>query len=125
VIGLAFKGQPATSDIRFSSAVDLIEGLPNRQQVVVKDFVVPMEESATLGVRVVDDIYEGFEGADAVLIMNNHLDNGRFNLYRALTSMRRPALFFDGWNMFNQSDIERIESVYYSTLGYLTRRRGK
>jgi hypothetical protein len=84
-----------------------------------------MEESATLGVRVVDDIYEGFEGADAVLIMNNHLDNGRFNLYRALTSMRRPALFFDGWNMFNQSDIERIESVYYSTLGYLTRRRGK
>ena len=122
LLGLAFKGHPATSDIRFSCALDLIEALPRRDHVVVKDFVVALEDIAALGVQPVEDIYDGFRDADAVLIMNNHVDNGRFNLYRALSSMRRPSLFFDGWNMFNQVDIEHIDAVHYATLGYMTRR---
>jgi hypothetical protein len=120
VIGVAFKGSPPTSDIRHSLAVDLIHALPNRSKIAVKDFVVPGRELAALGVRVVDDIYDGFRDADVVLIMNNHADNSRFNLYRALTAMRRPGLLFDGWNLFNQTDIEHVGGVYYATMGYVS-----
>jgi UDP-N-acetyl-D-mannosaminuronic acid dehydrogenase len=121
IVGLAFKGHPATSDIRYSTAADLIRMLPRKDRIAVKDFVVAPEDIAALGVRPVDDIYDGFKQADAVLVMNNHVDNNRFTLYRALNSMKKPGLFFDGWNMFEPSEIEHVEGLTYATLGYMSR----
>lgn len=120
IIGLAFKGVPETSDIRDSVALKLVEALPNRANIRIKDFVVPDEVIAALGCTPVADLVEGFQGADAVLVMNNHYLNSRFNLRAALNGGKRPVLFFDGWNLFDQREVENINDTYYATMGYMT-----
>lgn len=122
LIGLAFKGIPETSDIRESTALKLIEILPNRKNIRVKDFVIENEVIQAVGCQPVNDIVDGFEDCHVVLIMNNHYQNGKFHLHDAISHMNNPFLFFDGWNMFNPTEIERAPGAYYATMGYMTDR---
>jgi UDP-N-acetyl-D-mannosaminuronic acid dehydrogenase len=123
LIGLSFKGIPETSDIRESIATKLVKALPKASNIRVKDFVVDKEEIATLGCQPVEDFMSGFNGADVALVMNNHPLNGRFNMAEAFKLMSRPFMIFDGWNMFNQQQIESFPGAYYATLGYLSDRK--
>jgi len=122
LIGLSFKGVPETSDIRESIATKLIRALPKVSNIRVMDFVVDQEEIAALGCQPVQDFMSGFNGADVALVMNNHPLNSRFNMVDAFKLMRSPFMFFDGWNMFNQRQIESFPGAFYATLGYLTRK---
>lgn len=121
IIGLAFKGMPETSDVRNSMSLKLIEKLPNKKNAYVKDFVVANHDIEALGCHCVNDVMDGFKEADAVLIMNNHFQNNRFNVLDALNLMKKGALFFDGWNMFQPKEIEKINGVRYATMGYMTK----
>lgn len=123
LIGLSFKGVPETSDIRESIATKLVSALPEVNNIRVKDFVLDKEEIAALGCQPVEDIMSGFDGADVALVMNNHPLNARFNMAEAFKVMSRPFMVFDGWNMFNQQQIESFPGAYYATLGYLTDRK--
>ncbi len=123
LIGLSFKGVPETSDIRESMATKLVGILPNAANVVIKDFVVGPEVATALGCQVAGNIMDGFAGADVVLVMNNHPMNSRFNVADAFKLMNKPLMIFDGWNMFNQQQIESFPDAYYATLGYLSDRR--
>jgi len=118
IIGLAFKGQPETSDIRESMSLKLIEILPDRHNLYIKDFVVSKSDIEMLGCHYVDDLITGFIKADVVLVMNNHKFNDQFNLIQALSLMNERSLFFDGWNLFNQQQIEADH--IYATMGYIT-----
>jgi len=120
LIGLSFKGVPETSDIRESIATKLIWALPKASNIRVMDFVVDKEEIAALGCQPVEDFMSGFNGADVALVMNNHPLNSRFNMAEVFKLMGRPFMVFDGWNMFNQRQIESFPGAYYATLGYLT-----
>lgn len=120
IIGIAFKGHPDTSDIRDSVALDLIEELPARENIRVMDHVVSREDLAELGVAVVENIEDGFDGIDAVLVMNNHSRNNTFNVTAALRLANRPTFFFDGWHLFDIAEIESQQGVCYATLGYMT-----
>lgn len=122
VIGLAFKGEPATSDLRHSIAVEVLQTLGYKDNIYVKDFVVEASKIQAMGYHAIKDIYDGFTDADIALVMNNHYQNNKFNLSKAISAMNTPSVFFDGWNLFNAKEIERSDNVYYSTLGYTTRR---
>lgn len=124
LIGIAFKGMPETSDIRGSVAVDLLDKLPNRNHLLVKDFVVPREDIEALGVKAVaGELDEVLADVGVVIVMNNHYLNNKFNVIQALSRNPGPVLFFDGWNMFDQREIESLNHVYYATMGYMTRRK--
>jgi UDP-N-acetyl-D-mannosaminuronic acid dehydrogenase len=121
IVGLAFKGMPETSDIRASTALEVLERLPDRSKVRVKDFVVPADAIIKLGcVPVAEELATALKGMDAVLVMNNHYRNSRFNVVQALRRCDGPMLFFDGWNMFDQREIESLGHVTYATMGYMT-----
>jgi len=121
VLGLAFKGMPETSDIRGSVALDLIMKLPARSNVLVKDYVVGASQIEALGCTPVgNELATVFSEVDAVLVMNNHYLNNRFNFVEALRRRSGPVLFFDGWNMFDQREIENLPGVHYATMGYMT-----
>jgi nucleotide sugar dehydrogenase len=121
IVGLAFKGMPETSDIRASVALDLIGKFQDRSRIRVKDFVVPPAVISELGcVAVESELDESFVGIDAVLVMNNHYRNTKFNVVEALRRCNHPVLFFDGWNMFDQREIESLGNVCYATMGYMT-----
>ena len=120
VVGIAFKGMPETSDTRGSVALDILERLPSKDQILVKDFVVPTDEIDALGYNhSVDKLDNLLEKVDVVIFMNNHYLNNRFNVIEALKRNPGPILFFDGWNMFDQREIESLDHVYYATMGYM------
>jgi len=123
LIGLAFKGMPETSDMRDSVALALVEAMPNRQRIHIKDFVIPANDITAIGCQPVDALAESFGAVDVVLVLNNHYMNNRFNVIEALRRNRRPVLFFDGWNMFDQREIEALPHVSYATMGYVTQRQ--
>lgn len=121
VIGIAFKGMPETSDTRGSVALDLLEKLPSKDRVLVKDFVVPAQDIKALGYNpAVGDLDTLLEKVNVVIVMNNHYRNNKFNVIEALKRNPGPVLFFDGWNMFDQREIEGLENVFYATMGYMT-----
>jgi UDP-N-acetyl-D-mannosaminuronic acid dehydrogenase len=122
LIGLAFKGTPETSDIRDSMALRLIEMLPNKDNIYIKDHVVPKSLINETGCHYVNKIEDGFDDADVVLVMNNHHTNKHFNVSIELDRMSKPSMFFDGWNMFNQTEIENINGISYATMGYVSKK---
>ena len=64
-------------------------------------------------------IENGFKGADCVLIMNNHQSYNNLDIYPLLTSMNKPAYFFDGWNVFSKDTIGMVPSIVYGTISSL------
>src|SRR5215470_8670886 len=72
ITGFAFKGRPATEDVRGSAAIPVMRRLQSaRIEIWGHDFVTPEKVIADLGARACT-LEDGFEGADAVIIMNNH-----------------------------------------------------
>lgn len=120
MVGLAFKGIPETSDIRASTALELVHRLPNPARVTVIDYVVSPGQVRELGCRPGGtSIAEALQGKHAVLFMNNHYLNSRFNVADALRECAQPLLFFDGWSLFDRREVERLGHVY-ATMGYIT-----
>jgi len=120
LVGLSFKGIPETSDIRESIALKLVRELPSPNNIHIKDFVVPHHDITVLGCQPVEEIMTGFEGADVALFMNNHPLNARFSMVHAFKLMVEPFMIFDGWNLFNQHQVEGFPGAFYATLGYMT-----
>lgn len=123
IIGLAFKGLPETSDMRYSPALDLA-ALFKAEGITIygSDQVVPTKEIEAEKI-IVKDTIEGIKEADAVFVMNNHPGNTKFDVYQTLKNKEdatHPFFFFDGWNQFSRHEIESINNVYFSTLGYTT-----
>ena len=117
LVGFAFKGWPETSDMRDSSTLELARHL-TAAGVKIRGFDPVVDLQALRQVPGVEpcELAQGFEGSDAVFVMNNHPSYEDWNLHAFLERMRRPALFFDGWNLFRSDDIARVEGIGYSTV---------
>ncbi len=123
VVGIAFKGTPETTDIRFSPAVELVDLVLNAGgSVRIYDAVAAKNNSPInlAGCDWCDSIMHGAKGMDGIFFINNHPDNYLFNHYHLVDTMKRGAYFFDGWCHFKQEEIEGRNGAVYSTLGYQT-----
>jgi UDP-N-acetyl-D-mannosaminuronic acid dehydrogenase len=115
--GLAYKGQPETDDVRGSAVPAVLETLRGHEiQVVGHDFVVPPERISALGVAPVA-LEEGFAGADAVLVLNNHRKYLDMHLPDYLALMRRPGLLYDVWGIFQNQAERCCAGITYMRLG--------
>jgi UDP-N-acetyl-D-mannosaminuronic acid dehydrogenase len=120
VLGFAFKGEPETIDMRESPTLDLVAALRNKVRTIYGyDPIVPRVNIEEMGIPW-KGAEEGFVDTDAVLFMNNHHSFASMDIYRLVERMNRPAIFFDGWSLFDSDEIERIAGVRYMGLGYLT-----
>jgi UDP-N-acetyl-D-mannosaminuronic acid dehydrogenase len=116
VLGLAFKGEPETSDVRGSPSVALIRrAAPRWSRIAVWDPAVADTEFERLGVVRVG-LDDGFDGADAAVIMTNHRAVRDLDLFRVLPRMRAPAYLLDGWRIFSRRDVESVPGVSYGNL---------
>jgi len=121
--GLAFKGQPETSDVRNSTAIDVLMALKAEGIEVWGYDPVVEEEMIRLAGAKPCTLEAGFSGADVVAILNNHPSFSKINLYSLLESMRRPGLFFDGWHLFPPEEAIRVEGIIYASMGIVRRSR--
>jgi UDP-N-acetyl-D-mannosaminuronic acid dehydrogenase len=117
ITGFAFKGRPATEDVRGSAAVPIMRRLQaSRMEVWGHDFVTPEKVIADLGARACT-LEDGFEGADAVIIMNNHPGYQSAGIPELARRLRAPALLFDSWGLLTPGDFQDVPGLRYGTLG--------
>ena len=117
ISGFAFKGRPATEDVRGSAAIPLMRRLQSsRVEVWGHDFVTPEKVIADLGARACT-LEEGFENADGVVIMNNHPGYQTAGIPELARRLRAPALLFDSWGLFTPEQFRGVSGLHYGTLG--------
>jgi UDP-N-acetyl-D-mannosaminuronic acid dehydrogenase len=117
ITGFAFKGRPATEDVRGSAAIPLMHRLQSsRIEVWGHDFVTPEKVIADLGARACS-LEEGFEEADGVIIMNNHPGYRTANIPALARRLRAPAFLFDSWGLFDIREFHEVAGLRYAPLG--------
>lgn len=119
ILGFAFKGVPETSDLRDSTTLWFLDYLKGQgaANIWAHDPVVSDEELEELGVRACAP-EDGFRDAAVALIMNNHPSYAGLNIHSLLDSMDKPAVFYDGWNIFAPQDIQRIPGILFAATGH-------
>ncbi len=119
LMGLAFKGQPDTDDIRGSLALHMIrlfrEKRPDArlrgQDYVCVDEMIRQQA----GLEPVNDV-EAFRGADAVIVMNNNRRYVALDIEQRAALMNRHSIIYDCWNMF-QANLDIPSSVTLHVFG--------
>jgi len=120
LMGFAFKGYPETSDMRGSPTLQVVktmrQKLAGRINLCGFDAVIKKEEIEKLQIEYLP--YEkGFKNAHGVLIMNNHPDFTKLDIFTLLELMKKPGLLFDGWQFFLPQEINKIKGIAYHGLG--------
>ncbi len=117
IMGFAFKGDPETSDMRFSTTIDLVNYLkPFCTHIYGYDGVVPKNEIEALGVSVVS-IEDGFKDADVVVIMNTHKSHKNLDLNKLSALSNDPLIFIDCWNIYKSQDFKDNPKMIFSGVG--------
>jgi UDP-N-acetyl-D-mannosaminuronic acid dehydrogenase len=126
ILGMAFKGLPETSDMRFSPSVELLDRLTRDGfEVYAWDAVVQSEELIEAG-AIPASREDGIKKCFATFIMNNHEENINLDIHSCLQDAQKiqaqKLIFFDGWGMVSKQEVESVKDVSYFTLGYITQR---
>jgi len=116
IVGLAFKGNPVTSDLRESTSLWFLDLLPNKKNICAYDPVVDEEAIRQLGIEPVT-LPQGFKGADAVIFLNNHQSYLDIDVFQMTKRMNAPAVFIDTWHLFEPFDLKRLPGVLYGGVG--------
>jgi UDP-N-acetyl-D-mannosaminuronic acid dehydrogenase len=117
VLGFAFKGRPVTSDMRGSTTLPLVKKIQQHtKNIHGYDPVVKRSEITALNVKHVKDLKKGFEGADAVIVMNNHPEFEDLKIRPLLALANKPCLLFDTWGLYEKAEVEKVRGARYRRL---------
>jgi UDPglucose 6-dehydrogenase len=113
VLGLAFKQN--TDDVRMSPAIDLCERLQAQgAKLRVYDPKAMEKARAVLpDATYIEQMNDVAEGCDALVVATEWPEFKELDLDRARTLMSHPILF-DGRNLFDPAEMERLGFVYKS-----------
>lgn len=115
--GMAFKGQPETSDLRGSSSVYIAEKLKKAgYRLNLHDFTAIPEEMRALGLgKCFDDLYEACEDAGLLLVLNNHRKYASVMGHDLLLYERDGFEILDAWGVC--TELHYYDGIKISTLG--------
>ncbi|EWY35888.1 hypothetical protein N825_32480 [Skermanella stibiiresistens SB22] len=120
MMGLAFKGQPETNDLRGSTVIPLLAELRKllpRATFRGYDPIVSAQDQVALGLTPMGDLAEAFDGAHLVIVHNNHPIFQGMPLSRLARGLARPAIVYDFWNSFSPERLSLEDGVRYVALG--------
>jgi UDP-N-acetyl-D-mannosaminuronic acid dehydrogenase len=105
ILGLAFKGVPATDDLRGTMAKPILAAMRNEfptAKFIGYDAVVAAENAKThLGLECQPTLEAAFDRANIVVIANNHPIFQSMDLSSMMERMARPSIVYDYWNLFD------------------------
>jgi UDP-N-acetyl-D-mannosaminuronic acid dehydrogenase len=120
LVGLAFKGQPATDDTRGTMAIPVLAALRARfPQASFRGFDAEVTDNGitAMGLEPCATIEDAFAGAHLVVVLNNHTALMTMALEKLTTHMARPGLVYDFWNLFRPDELRLPDHVGYVGLG--------
>ena len=115
--GMAFKGQPETSDLRGSSSVYIAEKLKELgYKMNLHDFVALPDEMEALNLGAVyNNIYDACKNAKVLLVLNNHKKYGSVIDNPAMRHDRDGFEILDSWGAC--TELYYCNDIKISTLG--------
>jgi UDP-N-acetyl-D-mannosaminuronic acid dehydrogenase len=119
ICGLAFKGQPETSDLRGTVAIPLLKYLRNKfPKATIKgqDFAVKNPEILDMGL-IPSSIEEAFKETDILIVCNNNQKYQALDGNRMAETMNDNAIIFDVWNILSINKATHSNGVKYRRLG--------
>ena len=120
LMGIAFKGQPTTDDLRGTMARPVLDCLRQAfpgAQFRGYDAVVASADIEAFGLAACPTPASALAGANLALILNNHPVFATLALGDLMTEMARPGLVYDFWNTFVASDLHLPPGTGYAALG--------
>jgi nucleotide sugar dehydrogenase len=120
VLGLAFKGDPPTSDLRGSLAIPLVEQLRKaflQASVIGYDPLVDPVEAAWKDIVTAETMEEAVDAADIVVIQNNHPMFRRLDPEATFSRMNPGGVVYDLWGMHGPVPLTLANDVRYTALG--------
>jgi len=113
VLGLAFKQN--TDDVRMSPAIDLCHRLQKEGAHLRVHDPKAMEKARSLlqNVTYVEDMNDVAEGCDALVVATEWDEFKKLDLELARKNLTHPILF-DGRNLFDAQEMERLGFIYKS-----------
>jgi len=120
LMGIAFKGRPATDDLRGTMARPIFYALQKyfpHAYFRGYDPVVSQKDIRAFGLEACDTIEKAVKGANLVLILNNHAQFGSMPIETLAGMLARPGFFYDFWNNFVDADLQFPAGTGYIALG--------
>ena len=120
LMGLAFKGHPATNDMRGTMARAVFSALKERfpsANFRGYDKLVSPEEIKIFGLKPCKTIDEALQGANIALILNNHVEFATMPIEALFEKMAKPGFIYDVWNAFDSRELNIPEGCGYVALG--------
>ena len=119
LLGMAFKGVPATDDMRGSMSLKVLSALREARegaQIRLFDPVIAPSELARLvpGCEVAASLDEALLGAAVVVIANNHPDLGSQVPVEMYAKMKPKGFVFDYWNHFSKLTPNEVGDSYFA-----------
>ncbi len=119
LLGLAFKGVPATNDLRGSMSLKIYEEIERRQDfgsVNGFDPVIGADHPPELppAIKMFDNIKDAIKGADIAIIANNHPFFSKFNIDFYRENLSPNGFVYDYWNNLNFETLSHRNQFYYS-----------
>jgi UDPglucose 6-dehydrogenase len=113
VLGLAFKQN--TDDVRMSPAIDLCQRLQKEGAVLRVHDPKAMEKARAVlqNVTFVEDMNAVADGCDALVVATEWDEFKKLDLDHARKALTHPILF-DGRNLFDPAEMERLGFIYKS-----------
>lgn len=115
--GLAFKGIPATNDLRGSMSLKVIEQLRKKlpsAKLIAYDPVCSPEEITELlpNIKVIEDQINSIEHSDCLIIANNHPKLSDLSFIKIAKTLSKEGFVFDYWNHFSQNQLSDLAHQY-------------
>ena len=120
LMGIAFKGQPETNDLRGTMAKPILNALKeifSNASFFGYDAIVEDSEIRNFGLEPLFTLEQAFNEANLVLIINNHPAFITMSVNVLAEKMAQPGLIYDFWNCFNASDLHLPVGTGYMALG--------
>jgi UDP-N-acetyl-D-mannosaminuronic acid dehydrogenase len=117
IVGLAFKGEPETSDLRGSMSIDLIKMLKkNNIKFNSFDEVLDKTKDIKYNKKYLNKIshYKNLSEYDIILFMNNNLGNASIIDQNLKPVANKKKFIFDCWNIFSPNKADSLGYKYIS-----------
>ncbi len=123
--GMAFKGQPETSDLRGSSSVSIARKIKEAgYQLNLHDFAAFPEEMKALRLgRCFDNLYDACFDAKLLLVLNNHQKYASVIQHDALLYKKDHFEILDAWGVC--TELQACSDIRIVTLGNMLHQDGR
>ncbi|MEM9496071.1 MAG: nucleotide sugar dehydrogenase [Pseudomonadota bacterium] len=119
ILGMAFKGVPATDDLRGAMSLHVLAALRAKfadAEIRIHDPVASKEdlESVAPDCTVADDVAGAIAGADIAIIANNHPALAQWRPLHMTREMSDGAFIYDYWNHFSDLRAHELGDSYFA-----------